>query len=323
MKKERGTEATLYVNFLTLENKEATTVVNPKITIRHINENDVLVTDINEAVLTLATETLYYYKWSIPSDAYLGDYTIEYQAIVDGEYAEGNDGIEVIPTGESSSGVTGGLYTTKAKVAAYFGVAISKIEDDWIEWASRYIDLYTNRVFYEIEIIDEKYDIDQRGQSILFLDNFPVTSVTKVKNDETTMDSTEYLVYNGEGIIKLADDFTGNIYNIGAFVYGRQKVLVSYKYGCVNIPKELQWAATVLTDQIAYASLVQSGDISAGALIEEEIGEYRRKREDTETSQNYSNITERSKLVAGKLEEDVFSAKNVLRIYRIRKMRAV
>ena len=98
---------------------------------------------------------------------------------------------------------------------------------------------------------------------------------------------------------------------------------MSYKYGCTTIPKEIQWAATVLTAQIAYASLVQSGDISAGALIEEEIGEYRRRREDTETSQNYSNITERSKVVANKLEEDVFSAKNILRIYRVRKMRAV
>ena len=37
---ERGNEHTLYANFLTLEGKEASTVVDPKITIRHIDSGN-------------------------------------------------------------------------------------------------------------------------------------------------------------------------------------------------------------------------------------------------------------------------------------------
>ena len=43
---EIGDSVVLYHTFLTLENKEPTTIVNPIITIRHVDENDVLITDI-------------------------------------------------------------------------------------------------------------------------------------------------------------------------------------------------------------------------------------------------------------------------------------
>jgi hypothetical protein len=46
---ERGDTVVLYHTFLTIEDKEPSTVVNPRITIRHINNSDVLITDVNEA----------------------------------------------------------------------------------------------------------------------------------------------------------------------------------------------------------------------------------------------------------------------------------
>jgi hypothetical protein len=313
---ERAQEHTLYANFLTLEGKEATTVTNAKITIRHINSSNVVVTDVNEVAMSFGVETMYYYKWNVAADADLTEYTIEYAAVVDGEYAEANEQLRII---DSSTGTPGTLYTSKSKVATYLGVDADKIQDDWIEWATYYIDLYCNCIFRE-KTVTEKYDINKSGQSVLFLDHFPIVSVTSITNDGEVMDTDDYLIYNEEGIIKLADDFVGNIYNVGAFVYGRQKVVVVYKYGRASVPDEIEWAATVIASQIAFTSLVNSGEIKFGNVTEEKIGEYSYKEG------NQSSIKDdvyEAQRVADRLEEDVFSAKNVLRIYRTRKMEAV
>ena len=90
-----GNLETFYCTFLTLENKEPTTVVNPKITIRHIDDTFTVVTDINEADMVLLDETTYYFKWNIPIDAFIGTYNVECQATADGEYAETNETILV------------------------------------------------------------------------------------------------------------------------------------------------------------------------------------------------------------------------------------
>jgi len=86
----RGNIEDYYVTFLTLENKEPISVVNPVITIRHIDEAYNLVTDINEAPMVLVGESTYYFRWNIPSNAYIGTYNVETQGIVDGEYSESN-----------------------------------------------------------------------------------------------------------------------------------------------------------------------------------------------------------------------------------------
>jgi hypothetical protein len=313
---ERGQEHTLYANFLTLEGKEATTVTNAKITIRHINSSNVVVTDANEAAMSFGVETMYYYKWNVFASADLTEYTVEYAATVDGEYAEANEQLRVI---DSSTGTPGTLYTSKTKVATYLGVDADKIQDDWIEWATYYIDLYCNCIFRE-KTVTEKYDINKSGQSVLFLDHFPIVSVTSITNDGEVMDTDDYLIYNEEGIIKLADDFVGNIYNVGAFVYGRQKLVVIYKYGRSAVPDEIEWAATVIASQIAFTSLVNTGEIKFGNVTEEKIGEYSYKEGNQSSIKD--DVYEAQK-IADRLEEDVFSAKNVLRIYRTRKMEAV
>lgn len=96
MSYERGDTVTLYHTFLTIEGKEPSTVVNPRITIRHIDSNNVLIIDVNEEALGLVAETTYYYKWTIPSDAYIGNHTIEYQAICNGQYQEENEVIQIV-----------------------------------------------------------------------------------------------------------------------------------------------------------------------------------------------------------------------------------
>lgn len=93
---KRGNIETFYCSFLTLENKEPGTIVSPKITIRHVDDSFTLVTDINEAAMTLLAENTYFFKWNISSSAYLGTYNVECQSITDGEYSESNETILVV-----------------------------------------------------------------------------------------------------------------------------------------------------------------------------------------------------------------------------------
>jgi hypothetical protein len=93
---ERSDTVVLYHTFLTIEDKEPSTVINPRITIRHINNSDVLITDVNEATMFLVAESTYYYKWVVPSDAFIGNLSVEFQAVCDGEYQEENELIQIV-----------------------------------------------------------------------------------------------------------------------------------------------------------------------------------------------------------------------------------
>lgn len=86
---KRGSIASLHANFLSICGEEPISVINPKITIRHISPNTgLLVTDVNEGTMTLMAENLYYYNWDISLNADLGIYDIECQATVDEEYLD-------------------------------------------------------------------------------------------------------------------------------------------------------------------------------------------------------------------------------------------
>lgn len=322
----RGQTHTLYTNFLTLDNQEAVNIVDPKITIRHVDTGNILVVDVNEADLTLATETLYFYKWAIPVGANTGFYTIEYQGTVDGEYAESNETVKVLSVGEAGVSLSGVLYTTKAKVAAYLGVTEADIDDDWIEWASRYIDLYTCQKFSPITVT-QFYDIDRLKESTLMLDNYPIINLVEVINNGTVIDLNDIAVYNDEGFLKIKENFitsSSSILETGFFARGTQTVEVTYEHGYATIPKIIEWIATILTATIAVPSLTQSGTITVGDIVEEEIGEYRRKRSVEESgATDFSSSVEGSKSVNDRLEEDVFSAKSALRQYKCRDMRSV
>ena len=217
-------------------------------------------------------------------------------------------------------------YTTTQKVADYLNVDVSTIRPEWIEWATTYIETFTCQKFCEVTVT-EKYDITETGQEILMLDNYPILDVIELKDDGEVVPVGDYLIYEQEGFIKFADEFTGTEINLlqpGPFTFGRQRVEVNYKYGYADVPKDIEWVATVLTAVIASSSLTQSGVISGGAILEEEIGEYRIRRSDDKSTTTTSDTdVEGSKIVDDRLQYDVFSAKNTLTIYRDRKMRSV
>ena len=324
LKVQRGTSVNLYANFLTLESKEGIVITDPKITIRHVDNTGTPIVDVNEQPMSLAIETLYFFKWTIPNTQELGVYTAEYEATIDGEYAEANETFQV---GEfEGDEICDDFYTTKEKVAAYLGVTAGDIEDDWLAWTTEYISWYTCQKFC-IATVTEKYDVDNNGESVLMLDNYPILDLLELKNDSIVMNLNDIAVYNDEGFLKIKENFitrSSTVLETGFFTRGRQTIEVTYKYGHTSTPKQIEWAATVLASSIAARSLTQSGTISAGDVIEEEIGEYRRRKSTEETgATSVSTNVEGSKNINDRLEEDVFSAKNVLRGYRDRKMRAV
>ena len=322
LKYQRTTSVNLYANFLTLENKEGVVIVDPKITIRHVDSGGNTVVDVNEQPMTLAIETLYFFKWTIPIDTDIGTYTAEYEAIIDGEVAEANESFQVVEfEGDEICDIP---LTTEDLVANFLGVDASNIKPEWIEWSTKYIETYTCQRFCPITAV-EKFDI-KRGQDTIMLDHYPVLDLIELKDDGEITDLNTLLVYEEEGMIKvdLDEDIITGLLNPAPFSKGRQKVKVTYKYGFTSVPKDIEWAATVLTASIASSSLTTSGTIAGGAVIEEEIGEYRLKRSpDTATTTSFSSSVEGSKDINDRLEEDVFGAKNVLRLYRDRKMRAV
>ena len=325
LKFERGTSQNLYSNFLTLEGKEGAVITDPKITIRHVDSSGNLVVDINEQPLTLAIETLFFFKWTIPGDTDLGIYTVEYEANIDGEDAEANEQFQIIEF--EGDEICDEGYTTKELVATFLGVTPDKIEQDWIDWTTQYISVFTCQKFCPATVT-EKYDIDRLKESTLMLDNYPILDLLEIKNDGTIIALKDIAVYEDEGILKIKDNFitqASSILEAGFFVRGVQTVEVTYKYGYTNTPKDVEWAATVLTASIGVTSLTQSGAISVGDVIEEEIGEYRRRKSTEESgSTSFSSLNiEKSKSVNDRIEEDIFNAKNVLRMYRDRKMRAV
>ena len=322
---QRGTSQNLYANFLTLESKEGAVITDPIITIRHVDSSGTPVVDINEQPMSLAIETLYFFKWTIPVDADLGVYSIEYEATIDGEYAEANEQFQIVE--DIDDEVCDEPYTTKEKVGAFLGVDANKIDADWIAWTTQYIETFTCQRFCIITTT-EKIDIESLNERTLMLDNYPILELLEIKNDGTVIDLNDIAVYEDEGFLKIKDAFiisSSTVLESGFFVRGVQKVEVTYRYGYKDIPKDIEWAATVLAASIGVTSLTQSGSISVGDVIEEEIGEYRRRKSTEESgSTAFSSLNiENSKTVNDRIEEDIFSAKNVLRMYRDRKMRAV
>lgn len=243
---QRGTTQTLWANFLSGTGEEPVTIVNPKITIRHYNPiTDVVDTDINEAAMTLATETLYYYRWAISATAQEGVYTIEYEATVDGIDIESTQDVYVSTT--TDLGGPGTAYTTPALVANLLGVEASEIDDDWIYWATAFIDTYTCQSWSE-HTTTEKFDIDNGHTSAIKLEKYPIIGVDYVKDDGTTLDIADYLIYEDIGMIKLPDDtyLSMKLFSRRFFTQGRQKLEIKYTWGATTVPYEIQLCASLL-----------------------------------------------------------------------------
>lgn len=166
-------------------------------------------------------------------------------------------------------------YCTKAQVCSLLpNISECMINDSWIEWASGQIDNYTCTVFgQEVEVIDEKHDIETTNQDNILLDNGPVTEITELKDDGEVVDAEDYILYKKEAIAALKTDTTfGALYDTPYFTKGRQKVEVSYKWGYTDVPKDIRYVCSLLVAQLALAKLKDT--IREQEVESEKIGEY-------------------------------------------------
>lgn len=138
--------------------------------------------------------------------------------------------------------------TTIAAVKTLTGVASADdaITQTLITKASVYANDYTGRILAQQSPFTETYDGD--GSNILFLDNYPITSVTTVHQDsdrvfgsDTLVPSTDYLTYaDNRKLVGIGTRWFKDIQTI--------KVVYVAGFAIGSIPEDLVNAVTMLVD---------------------------------------------------------------------------
>jgi len=112
--------------------------------------------------------------------------------------------------------------------------------ENWILQGQDIIEKYLDRNIEQANYT-EKHD---GGNQFVFLKNYPVSSITSVKEDDIILDSSEY-GFTETGILYLKDR---------NFSEGIQNIEVSYTAGYSEIPDSLKRALTIVVQNlIAYA----------------------------------------------------------------------
>jgi len=166
-------------------------------------------------------------------------------------------------------------YTSKTKVAYLLDIDEAVIQDEWMEWAEAELEEKTQKSFKEITVTNKRYD--GSGSDELILDEYPITSITKIEYlyqyqpTEVWLElaSTYYRLYTRTGIVKMTPDLSG-LTDISEFEEGVQNIRMTYKYGYTAIPKLVELLATLLTAQKYQIYLDQTD----GVISSEKIGDY-------------------------------------------------
>ena len=159
--------------------------------------------------------------------------------------------------------------TTQSNVKSVLGIPTAVTEHDGL------IDMLLDVVDQEVlgytglstltqQTVTEYHNILDNTENELRLRNFPVSSITSVKESDTTLETSTYYLDTGVGYVRLK--------NLGSyFAVGNQKIEVVYVAGYSSIPADLSYAATVLA-----AAHFNSGR-HAGMLYEQ-VATYRYRR---------------------------------------------
>jgi hypothetical protein len=127
--------------------------------------------------------------------------------------------------------------TTLEAVKAYLKIQTelttedTQILEDLINASSNQIEGYCKRKFKEQTHTDEEYD--GNGMKYLYLQNYPVTSITSIIEDDISLTTDEYKVKKKNGtLIKVGSNWSKGDINI----------LVTYTAGYTQIPYDLELA---------------------------------------------------------------------------------
>lgn len=138
---------------------------------------------------------------------------------------------------------------TEAELEAFLQVSLETAYAELlINYASDFIQYYTNRWLKAKTYTSENYD--GPGDNRLYLDNWPINSVTTLINYDSMNDTTlytfteklEYLIYGDEGYIYLR----------GGFAKGIRIYRVTYNGGYAVVPYDLKKACSDLCSLLYY-----------------------------------------------------------------------
>ena len=157
--------------------------------------------------------------------------------------------------------------TTRVNVKRAIGVPSAVTQhDDFIdtllEVADEEVLAYTGQTAVTATTVTgEKYDITTNHETEVVLRNFPVSAVSAVVVDGSTLSSDAWYIASNEGVIRLK--------NSGAFFpQGAQSVAVDYSYGFSSLPNDLKFAATIIC--VAHFNRARHSGLSS-----EGVGSYR------------------------------------------------
>jgi hypothetical protein len=159
--------------------------------------------------------------------------------------------------------------TSRASIKQVLGIPTAITQhDDYIDVLVNVVDSeilgYTGITALTQTTITEKHDITENIQSELLLRNFPVSSVTSLKVNDSTTPTSDYYIDSDVGVIRLS--------TLGSFFpVGRQSIEVEYVCGYSSVPHDLSYAASLL------AASHFNGGRHAGMLYEQ-VGTYRYRR---------------------------------------------
>ena len=181
-----------------------------------------------------------------------------------------------------------------AHVPALSGIAAAYLAL-LITAASTAIERYCKRIFESAAYVDEEYH--GNGTTAMFLDNFPVTTLTSIVVVEfdgtlSTMLGTNYDVREATGEIQVAGDCTGDYCY---FPKGFNNLRANYTAGYATVPEDVQEAcAQLIAWMYGMASLLPGvkseklgdyamsfGGVSTGewpVMVKEILAQYRNIR---------------------------------------------
>lgn len=155
-------------------------------------------------------------------------------------------------------------YTTKAKVVEMAGGALieADIKDNWLADADDEIHATTGKVYTETTVTSELHN--GNAAYYLFLDHYPITTLTAVSIDSVAADvSNMFYETNTIGFKSTT--------LVASFTKGYKNVSVDYKHGDIERIETAQKLATLL---VAVQALQAKGANSSKGLESEKVDKY-------------------------------------------------
>ena len=180
--------------------------------------------------------------------------------------------------------------TTIEKIESYFLITVEeefkpKVQE-FIDVVTANIERYTGRTFTTDETATTRI-YDGTGTGKIFIDD--AAEITEVKDNDNVIDAANHRLYPSNRLPK-----TRIILPRYNFSQGAQNIAVKAKWGYGSVPKDLEFAATVMA-----AGIVNSQNSNEKDIQSETIGRY---------SVTYKTGTSQ--------EHDFQNAKSILKMYR-------